>query len=203
MKEIPPCPKDLPEDIAQIIRQLGKQWKLAAINPKINPETVRKWDNLVDAWLSTTDIPIIVRKRVERGREKEHITTGRKIIISDNSPAQWVCHRVLLDDDVPTLDEIRDLLKNDKLPLSFAVKKAEKDAKYRRTLGKDSINKYGWRLCHIEPVGLNTKKDISQIDIEILNEKFLNLMKPSNFFLLPKKWGGLGESKEFIEEMKK
>lgn len=156
---------------------------------------------MVDAWLGATDIPIIVRKSGGlRGSEIEH-KTGRRIITSDNSPAQWACYLAMLD-IVPKLNDIRDFLTRDRLPISFAVKKAERDAiRYRCTLGKFSLNKYGWRLCHKEPVGLNTKNDISQIDIEILNKSFLYLMKPSNFFLLPMEWGGLGESPEFIAEM--
>jgi hypothetical protein len=198
--EIPDCQK-LPDNISLIIRELGKEWNSAIINPKINQEVISKWDKLIDEWYNAVDIPIIVRKSGGlRGSEIEH-KTGRKIIISDNSPAQWVCYQALLG-NVPKLDDIRDFLKKDKLPISFAVKKAEKNLiKYKCTLGKYSINKSGWKLCHKKSVGLNTSNEISQIDILNLKLMFLNLLKPSNFFLLPKVWGGLGESKEFIEEM--
>jgi hypothetical protein len=201
MNEIPKCSSNLPENISQMIQELGKQWNSSTMNPKINREVIRKWDNLIDEWFNADEIPIIVRKNNElRGKELVH-KTGRKIIISDNSPAQWACHQALLG-IVPNLDDIRDLLKNDKLPICFAVKKAKNDSiDYKCPLGKYSINKYGWKLSHKETVGLHTTNEIEQIDILTIKEKFLNLMKPSNFFLLPKKWGGLGESPEFIAEM--
>lgn len=180
---------------------MGKQWKLADdINYPFNPVTVHKWDDLVDAWLNSPDIPIIFRKRSSelRGCEIKH-STGRKIIISDNSPAQWVCYNALKD-IVPTLDTIRSLLEKDDLPIAIVLRKAEKDkAKYKRLLKEYSINKFGWKLCHKKSVGLNTTNKIADIDIKKLDDSFLNLMKPSNFFLIPKRWGGLGELPEFID----
>jgi len=119
--------------------------------------------------------------------------------ISDNSPAQWVCYRALNNDVVPTIDEIQDLLENE-IPIAIALKEGEKDAKYKQILKKYSINKKGWTLCHKNPVGLNERENVSQI--EKLKKSFSNLMKPANFFLVPKKWSGLGELKEFQEEMK-
>lgn len=201
MNEIPECPKNLPDNITQTIRDLGKQWNLAMIRPKIKPDTVRKWDDLIDEWLSATDIPLIIRKGGKRGGEIEHKITGRKIIISDNSPAQWVCYRALHYDEVPTIDKIPELLKNE-IPIAMILKTIEKDAKYKQTLKNYSINRKGWALCHKDRVGLNKKEDVSQIDIEKLKKSFLNLMKPSNFFLVPTKWSSLGDLKEFQEEMK-
>jgi len=137
MNEIPECPKNLPDNITHKIRDLGKQWNLAAINPKIKPDTLRKWDDLIDEWLRATDIPIIVRKggvKVIRGAEITHIT-GRKIIFSDNSPAQWVWSCAFIDDVLPTIDEIPSLLKNE-IPIAMILKTVEKDAnaKYNLTL---------------------------------------------------------------------
>jgi hypothetical protein len=169
---------------------------------KIKPDTVRKWDNLIDEWLSTTDMPIIVRKGGIRGDEIPHEKTGRNIIISDNSPAQWVWSCAFID-VVPTIDEIPSLLETE-IPIAMILKTVERDAnaKYKQTLKrKHNINIKGWKLCHKVPVGLK-RGNVSQIDIEKLKKSFSNLMKPSNFFLVPKKWSGLGELKEFQEEMK-
>ncbi|MBU3966977.1 MAG: hypothetical protein KKG76_06360 [Euryarchaeota archaeon] len=202
MNEIPKCSEKLPDDISEMIRELGKQWKQSEINHIIKQEIINKWDNLIDEWFNTSDIPIIVRKsRGIRGSEKTH-KTGRKIIISDNSTAQWVCYKAM-QGIVPTLEDIQEYLEKDEIPISFAIKKAEKEAiKYKCTLKNYSINKHGWKLCHKKGVGLNTKNDISDIDMDKLKESFSNLMKPSNFFLLPIQWGGLGEIQEFIDEMK-
>lgn len=200
--EIPKCSEKLPDDISQMIRELGKQWKQSAINHIIKQEIINKWDNLIDEWFNTSDISIIVRKSGgKRGDEITH-KTGRKIIISDNSPAQWVCYKAL-QGIVPTLDDIQEYLGKDEIPISFATKTAEKDSlKYKCTLKNYSINKHGWKLSHKKGVGLKSKKDISDIDMDKLKESFLNLMKPSNFFIVPLKWGSLGELPEFIDEMK-
>ena len=200
MNEIPECPKNLPDNITQTIRDLGKQWNLAV--PKIKPDTVRKWDNLIDEWLNAIDIPIIVRKGGKRGEEITHEKTGRKIIISDNSPAQWVWSCAFID-MVPTIGEIPGLLENE-IPIAMILKTVEKDAntKFKQTLKNYSVNKKGWTLCHKDPVGLKKREDVSQIDIKKLEKSFSNLMKPSNFFLVPKEWSGLGELKEFQDEMK-
>lgn len=200
--EIPECSEKLPDEISQTIRELGKQWKQSATNHIIKQEIINKWDNLIEEWVNVSEIPIIVRKSREiRGSVITH-KTGRIIIISDNSIAQWVCYKAM-QEIVPTLEDIKKFLDEDQIPMSFAIRKAEKDrVKYKRTLKNYSINKHGWKLCHKKKVGLNTTNDISDIDMDIIKERFLNLMKPSNFFVLPIKWGGLGELQEFIDEMK-
>jgi len=101
---------------------------------------------------------------------------------------------------VPTITEIREAFLNDNIPVSFAHKKEEKDQrKYHCTLGQYTINKDGWKLCHISAVGLNDRSSLSSIDIQELKKVFFNLLSPSNYFLLPKAWGGLGETDEFIK----
>ncbi len=73
---------------------------------------------------------------------------------------------------------------------------------YGCTLGSgDNVNKRGWKLCHIEDVGLNTKMAIETLSLESLVKHFKLLMAPSNHFLIPLDWGGLGEVPEVIEEI--
>lgn len=57
----------------------------------------------------------------------------------------------------------------------------------------------GWKLCHISRVGLNRRTPVEGVDLEVLTNAFNNLLSPSNYFVLPKKWGGLGEAPEFIK----
>jgi len=200
-QDFPQCPDTLPSDISVAIKRIGSLWRKSKHYPKISKKVSKRWDDLLKSWADDPKIPIIIRKSGSaRGSELKH-NSGRKIILADNSPAQWACF-LALKKVTPNIGDIKKWLKNDQLPISFATKKSEKDLiKYKCTLKNYSINKYGWKLCHIKPVGLKTQRDITEVKIEDLTDKFLKLMSPSNFFLLPKQWGGLGESPEFIEQM--
>lgn len=199
MCEIPQSPEKVPENVSLLIKKLGKEWN--SIRPRIDPNVLKGWDKTIKEWSVTASLPLIVRKSNDmRGVELKH-ETGRSVIISDNSPAQWSCYLAYCG-NVPKIEDIRENLKNDGIPMSFAVKKGEEDfIKYKKTLGNYSLNKSGWKLCHRKPVGLNSSEDISQIHIKTLIDSFTKLMSPSNFFLVPLKWGGLGELQEFIDEM--
>ena len=55
------------------------------------------------------------------------------------------------------------------------TKEDKKTAKYTKTLGKDALSDADtkWKLCHIEPVGMNSRKDIVNLDInEILSSTY-------------------------------
>ena len=65
---------------------------------------------------------------------------------------------------------------------------------------KDANTK--WKLCHIEPVGMNSRKNIADLDINEIIKYFERYANPMNMFILPKEIGGLGEIQEFIDEQK-
>jgi len=67
----------------------------------------------------------------------------------------------------------------------------------------NNVNKLGWKLCHIEPVGLKAKGQLENLEIQDLTRQFCRLLKPSNHFLVPLEWAGLGEMPEIIEEISK
>lgn len=73
-------------------------------------------------------------------------------------------------------------------------------AKYSKTLGQHSL--LGWKICHIESVGLNTNKNIEELDIVKIQDHFKKYASPDNMFVLPKEIGGLGEIGIFIEAQK-
>jgi len=52
-------------------------------------------------------------------------------------------------------------------------------------------------------MGLKSRRSLADIEIESLEQAFINLVSPANYFLLPKPWGGLGEAQEFIDGMSK
>lgn len=203
MKSLPDCPVRLPSDIGKLLHDLGGMWHASDVRPKIESTVAAQWDQLLQEWANDRQLPLLVRKNaLVRGSEINHVT-GRKIVPCDNTPAQWACG-LALRGHVPSIPEIRKQLSEDSLPVSFAHKKAEKEMRrYHCTLGKHTINKNGWKLCHIASVGLNTRQSLEDIDLAVLKEKFVSLLSPSNYFLLPMAWGGLGEAKEFINGFQK
>jgi len=190
------------EKIRNQIKELGKIWRESEHNPKASSIIVDSWDNLVSEWIQDKSLPLIIRRSKELRGHVYHHCSGREIVISDNTVAIWVSYHVINRKTI-SLSEIRKLLENKELPitLSFDGKKKEKDgATYTKVLG--NYNLKGWRVCHIEPVGLNSRKAIEEIDISILEEHFWRYLSPKNMFLIPKNIAGLGEIQEFIDEQR-
>jgi len=196
---VPVCPKSLPEGMNSMVRELGRMWAHSDQCPRIKPGIEHSWARLLDEWVADQNLPLLVRKSsLVRGSEVIH-STGRKIVPCDNAPAQWACN-LAFQGSVPTLAEVKAWFLDDSIPVSFAHKSNEKEQrKYHCTLGKFSVNKAGWKLCHIKPVGLNSRSPISQMEISELRRAFIDLLSPANYFLLPIRWGGLGEAQEFID----
>jgi len=202
-------------EIRKLIAEAGRVWKNSPNNPSVNEDLVNKWEKLIHEWKEDKDMPLVIRKAKEgRGHVIRHKDTDRPLIISDNSFAHWVYYNILNDkeiddkDKINDLDDIKKLLdmkKNCPIPFSMILSGSEKDkADYQQTLGKYSVNKLGWKLCHIDEIGLNTKTSVKDIDdIEILKEHFLKFANPKNMFLVPLEIGGIGEVNEFIDAQRK
>ncbi len=189
----------IPANMIEKIKELGREWNKS--RPNFDPKIERDWDEVIDKWATESDMPLIIRKSSgARGSEVVH-SSGRRIIISDNSPAQWVCY-LALNGEVKSVSEIKQALLDDKVPISFAIKEEDKSKIiYRQTLSEYSINKLGWKLCHKDRVGIGNNEDPKTMNIDTVIDRFKKLMKPSNFFIIPKKLGGLGELDEFIKEI--
>lgn len=190
-------------DFRNRIRELGRLWKESDYCRKISKDVLDLWEHLISDWIADTSMPLIVRKSNNRGQVFEH-PSGRKIIISDNTFASWV-YKNALEGRIYILTEIKEMLKNKDIPMAFALSKEEKEkADYTKTLGKFSLSDGDskWKLCHIEPVGLNSKKRIEDLAIEMIIEHFKKYANPKNMFALPKEIGGLGEIQEFIDEQR-
>lgn len=186
--------------ISEHISSIGRLWRNSQANPKSSEMIITAWDNLINEWAEDKKLPLIIRRsREPRGHEYTH-KSGRKIIISDNTVAIWVSYNVI-NKNILTLEEIKNIMENDELPIAFAFKSGEASgAKLTKTLGKYRI--LGWTVCHIEPVGLNSREKITDIDISILVDHFKKYLSPGNMFLLPNRIAGLGEIQEFIEEQR-
>jgi hypothetical protein len=198
--EFPICPLPLPENLEALAQKLSEEWVKSTFRPLLSQDLIEKWDKVIIEWSESGEIPLLIRKRKNNiGSEIKH-KDGRIIIPTDNSPAQWVFTEVYNKMDID-LKAIREILENDKLPISFAPSKDESErSKYKCTLGtKIDLNKRGWKLCHINPVGLKTRTPLQDLSIDILKDRFIRFLSPSNMFLVPKKWSGLGEFPEMVK----
>ena len=190
-------------NIRNKIKELGRLWKSSENQLNISMDVLNSWSNLIAEWAKDESMPLIIRKGNYRGQEFTH-PSGRKIIISDNTFALWVYHNVL-DEKTFNLFELKSMLNSNKIPMVYALTKEEKKkAKYTKTLGKDALSNTDakWKSCHIEPVGLNSRKNIEDLGISEIIMYFTRYADSVNMFMLPKEIGGLGEIQEFIDEQR-
>jgi hypothetical protein len=196
-------PIDIPEDMSLKARELGRMWAESSARPRLKPEIKERWNQLIQDWVNDLGVPLVLRKGGIRGSEVLHPGSGRKIITADNSPAQWV-FTCAWDGKTYDIKTLKEDINNNKVPFAFATKTSEKSQmKYLGTViscGVD-LNQRGWKLCHIEPVGLNDKTLVENLPIEKLKEHMMLLLRPSNHFVVPKQWAGFGEIQEVIDEV--
>lgn len=189
------------QEISQSLRELGRLWAASSLRPKIAQPVLDRWSSLVGDW-AVSSLPLVIRKSgLVRGSVVRH-ESGRDLIIADNSPAQWAFNKAF-GGTVFTVGEIAAFLKQDQVPFTYIAKASEKSRiRYGCTLkAEDNINARGWKLCHIQEIGLRTKTPVERVRIADLIEHFIRFMDPSNHFLVPLAWSGLGEVPEVIESL--
>lgn len=99
----------------------------------------------------------------------------------------------------PSLSDIRGLMARDEIPVAMAFSRAERQAaRYSCNRNAVNLNTLGWKVCHIEPVGIKSAGGITELPIEAVLEHFRRYLSPGNMFLVPKVWSGLGEMPEMI-----
>jgi hypothetical protein len=167
------------------------------------PGVLDHWERLIGDWTKDVTLPLFVRKSSnDRGSVIRHFQ-GRSLVPTDNSPAQWAFAQAILGKK-PSLEEIKSQIEADAIPVAMILKSAEKpNAKYRCTLGRVvNPNSFGWKVAHVEPVGLSTKVPLVSISESQLFEHFHKLMNPRNMFLVPTSYAGMGEIPEFCEAIR-
>lgn len=200
MSKIPPCPVELPPELRAPLRQFADAWAHSSARPRLVPEVARQWDELISRWSEDDNLPLYVRKfSNNRGSLLVH-ATGRALVPADNSPALWA-YTLAYAGVRPNLAWVRAAVEEDRVPVAFALKTAERPgARFRRTLGQFSyLNQAGWKLAHIRGVGLNSSISLEITSLDVLKQHFRRFLSPSNMFLVPKAWAGLGELAEMIE----
>jgi hypothetical protein len=194
------CPAELPLELVALIEGFGRAWAASPIRPRPTARTLAKWGKLIDAWAKADDLPLFIRKHSNnRGTALPH-NSGRLLVPTDNSPAHWA-YVVASSGECPSLDEIRALLAKDLVPIAMIQKGVEKpNAKYHCPLRKEfDVNGFGWKLAHIEAVGLNTRTSLTELPMERLLAHFRSLVSPANMFVVPLEWSGLAEVQSVIK----
>jgi hypothetical protein len=203
MKFVQQCPEKLPIFLERSLEKVAKKWYYCKIRPRIKETLLKHWDELIYEWIKDKNVPIFVRKFKERSQRIQH-NQGRTIILTDNTPAIWSFSQAC-QGYKPDFNKIKDLIKNREIPIVFAISAKDKGnvVKTEYLEKKDDLNKKGWKVCHIDEVGLNTQKNINDIPLDSLEERFKRLISPSNMFLVPKTLSGLGELPQVINVMRK
>lgn len=200
MTSVPLCPKQLPAELAGYIEQFGKSWAASSIRARPSTHVAIAWTQLIETWLNDKSLPLVVRKQSNnRGTSIQH-STGRELIPTDNSPAHWA-FSLALKQQCLTHAELQQLWTNDKIPIAMIQTGVEKPiAKYRCTLGREQdVNTYGWKLAHVRAIGLKTRTPLQALPILTIEEHFRKFMLPSNMFVIPLAWSGLGEIQSVIQ----
>jgi len=196
----------IPLELRQKMQELGRLWAESSERLRLSSEMKKHWDALIEAWVADLEVPLAVRKMGSgvRGGVVIHGGSGRELVLADNSPAQWA-FSCALQGCRYSIEDIKSQIKSDKIPFTFATKRAERSAvKYKATLSTCDVNlnSQGWKLCHIVPVGLKSRTLVQDLSVGQLENHFRLLLKPSNHFLVPKCWAGLGEIPEVINEVR-
>ncbi len=184
---LPTCPPQLPNELRAPILAFASAWATSPLRPRVRPELVHAWNELLREWIRTPALPLFVRKEAARRGPAPTHPSGRTLLPCDNSPAVWA-FTLALEGSCPSLDEVADLAVNGKIPVKFAELKRFQ-----------AFYTAGWKLAHIDGVGLGTRTPLEELSLDKLQEHMRLLLSPSNHFAVPKVWAGLGEVPEVIE----
>lgn len=182
------------------LRELARAWRDAPERPRIAPDALDRWDELVRWWVHDSDLVIPVRWGAGRHRGSIVETGARKIVLVDNSPPQWLFARAW-QGWVPDVKGLVEAVATE-MPVAQALSVEEKRraSMTRRLSQGPSTSKVGLRLHHIDAVALG--KHPLDRSLDEVQAAAMRLLKPRNMFVLPRAVGGLGEIPEFIEVMR-
>jgi len=177
-------PDKAAEQLHDLLSELGSRWATSERRLHPSPIALRAWDDLLNKWVHS-DLPLILRIPSRRGTFATHFS-GRRMCFSDNGPAHWAFD-LALQGQTPELSEtvVR------KIPLTFL------DTSSSRTL-----NKAGWKVCHIAPVSDRKRKKPEERSLDEVKSHFLRFLNPRNMFLIPMKISGVGEIPAVIDAIK-
>ena len=182
------------------LRELARAWRDAPERPRIAPEVLDHWDDLVRWWVHESDLVLPVRSGAGTNRGSLAQVGDRQMVFVDNSPPQWIFARAW-QGWVPDRAELTEAVATE-MPVA-QVLKAEEQARAsmtRRLAQGPSTSKLGLRLHHIDAVALG--KVPQDCSLEQIQAATVRLLNPRNMFVLPGSIGGLGEIPTFIDVMR-
>lgn len=182
----------------EAVHALAFRWHDTPSRPRIAPEILAAWRGVVEAATTDRRLPLFIR-RAPAGTHMTHQTSGRTILFVDNSPAHW-CFSSALCGRCPTPDDILDALASGRFPIAMVPKDTTLYSGALQKMDAPSLNNRGWKVCHIAPVGLKKRPELSDEDTLVTYTR--RLLDPNNMFLVPKVYGGLGEVPEFLNVFK-
>lgn len=171
--------------------------RVSGTGPEPSKAVVKRWDEFITRWSTDVRLPLFVRRRTAgRGTVVTH-EAGRLIFPVDNTTAHWVYRAALEYRGPPAYIDF------DTIPVALAfTKDKSKISKYRTQGKRVRLNSDGWKLCHVEAVGLGPGKPDS-ISIDRLQAHFVRLLSPSSMFVAPLCHPGIGEFREIIEAVQR
>jgi hypothetical protein len=199
---LPHCPDPLPNDLDRELERLGCLWANHSERPRLDAVVARYWDDLIRAWSVDPSLPLLIRKKekdIARGEIVIH-ESGRKLVLTDNSPASW-SYMLAFASEKPRLEDIQSYLDRDEIPVAMVVD-GEMVARSRykcRRVKVPNPNVLCWKVCHRRRVALSGRGTVIHREITCLQSHFRDFLAPSNMFLVPLKLAGLGELPHFIK----
>jgi hypothetical protein len=100
------------------------------------------------------------------------------------------------------MQEIDEMARADQIPVAMALTAEEKEtATYQCIMARvpQNLNALGWKVCHIDKVSLGHRGRLETCNLGTIVDRFRRFLSPSNMFVVPKAWAGLGELPEVVE----
>jgi hypothetical protein len=162
MPSLPACHARIPRLLDEHISALGAAWFDNDDRPRISSHIASRWDQLLMDWLEDHSLTLLVRKHNRNRGTILASASGRLLVPTDNSPAQWV-FTMAYEGNCPSKHELAELLVSDRIPIAMAMSKEEKASAARKCgLGRFSVNRKGWKLAHSRRIGFNTSRSLSR-----------------------------------------
>ncbi len=193
-------------EFTALFQQLAKQFREATDDLKIKSNVLKYWsDDLLLKWINDPTMPLYIRKSSAtylKGKEIKH-KSGRILIPVDNGPAHWALS-MAFNENMPTLESVRaEWINQDRINIGMIISKDHASkVKYKCADHiVDNPNEKGWKVAHIEAIGINSRTPLESVDLKILTDHFFKFLNPANMFLIPKKYSGLAEIEEFLKSL--
>ncbi|MDR4495157.1 MAG: hypothetical protein R3B74_12180 [Nitrospirales bacterium] len=202
MRTLPSCHARIPKLVEEQISALGAAWAISEDRPCISAHMLNASEQLLDEWFSDRVLAIVIRKHNRNRGTVVSSISGRLLVPTDNSPAQWV-FSLAYAGECPTKRQLADLLRDDKVPVAMAMSKEEKASAARKcALGQYSVNRKGWKLAHANDIGFRSSRSLGEIPDADLKAHFMAFLSPRNMFVVPSAWAGLAEVESFARHFR-